>query len=187
MVAPPWQRFGKTQYQSGNRAASHSIRPQQPRQRMFHPLIRMLATRPELLAQHLSGYAQLLGAQLGVAGGLLQDRALLLAGLLGGVLLGLGLAGVAGLLAAALPLAAMPAPWLLIAIPALPLGLATAIYMAEIASEPVRRILKPMVELLAGIPSVVYGFFGLVIIVPGIQRLFDLPVGETALAGRGPT
>ncbi len=66
---------------------------------------------------------------------------------------------------------------------ALPLGLATAIYMAEIASEPVRRILKPMVELLAGIPSVVYGFFGLVIIVPGIQKLFDLPVGETALAG----
>ena len=124
MVAPPWQRFGKTQYQSGNRAASHSIRPQQPRQRMFHPLIRMLATRPELLAQHLSGYAQLLGAQLGVAGGLLQDRALLLAGLLGGGLLGLGLAGVAGLLAAALPLAAMPAPWLLIALPALPLALA---------------------------------------------------------------
>lgn len=91
---------------------------------MFHPLIRMLATRPELLAQHLSGYAQLMGAQLGVAGGLLQDRALLLAGLAGGLLLGLGLAGVAGLLAAALPMAAMPAPWLLAAVPALPLGLA---------------------------------------------------------------
>ncbi len=66
---------------------------------------------------------------------------------------------------------------------ALPLGLATAIYMAEIASEKVRRILKPLIELLAGIPSVVYGFFGLVIVVPEIQKLFGLPVGETALAG----
>lgn len=66
---------------------------------------------------------------------------------------------------------------------ALPLGLATAIYMAEIASEKVRRILKPLIELLAGIPSVVYGFFGLIIIVPFIQNLFNLPVGETALAG----
>jgi phosphate transport system permease protein len=66
---------------------------------------------------------------------------------------------------------------------ALPLGLAAAIYMAEIASERVRRILKPLIELLAGIPSVVYGFFGLIVIVPEIQKLFNLPVGETALAG----
>lgn len=66
---------------------------------------------------------------------------------------------------------------------ALPLGLATAIYMAEIANEKIRNILKPLIELLAGIPSVVYGFFGLIIIVPFIQKLFNLPVGETALAG----
>ncbi len=66
---------------------------------------------------------------------------------------------------------------------ALPLGLATAIYMAEIANEKTRRVLKPLIELLAGIPSVVYGFFGLVIIVPLIQQVFDLPVGETGLAG----
>lgn len=66
---------------------------------------------------------------------------------------------------------------------ALPLGLAAAIYLAEIADERVRRILKPVIELLAGIPSVVYGFFGLVVIVPLVQRTFDLPVGETALAG----
>lgn len=66
---------------------------------------------------------------------------------------------------------------------ALPLGLAAAVYMAEIASERVRRVLKPLIELLAGIPSVVYGFFGLIVIVPQIQQLFDLPVGETALAG----
>ena len=66
---------------------------------------------------------------------------------------------------------------------ALPLGLATAIYMAEIANEKTRRVLKPLIELLAGIPSVVYGFFGLVIIVPLIQKVFELPVGETGLAG----
>ena len=66
---------------------------------------------------------------------------------------------------------------------ALPVGLATAIYMAEVAPERVRKILKPIIELLAGIPSVVYGFFGLIVIVPLIHDLFDLPVGETALAG----
>ena len=66
---------------------------------------------------------------------------------------------------------------------ALPIGLATAIYMAEVADEKVRRLLKPLIELLAGIPSVVYGFFGLIIIVPYIQQIFNLAVGETALAG----
>lgn len=66
---------------------------------------------------------------------------------------------------------------------ALPLGLATAIYIAEITNEKIRNILKPLIELLAGIPSVVYGFFGLVIIVPQIQQFFNLPVGETGLAG----
>ena len=66
---------------------------------------------------------------------------------------------------------------------ALPIGLATAIYMAEVANEKVREIIKPVIELLAGIPSVVFGFFGLIVIVPQIQKLFNLPVGETALAG----
>ena len=66
---------------------------------------------------------------------------------------------------------------------ALPLGLAAAVYMSEIANDKVRRVMKPLIELLAGIPSVVYGFFGLVIIVPLIQKTFDLPVGETGLAG----
>ena len=66
---------------------------------------------------------------------------------------------------------------------ALPLGLATAIYMAEVASKRWRNILKPIIELLAGIPSVVYGFFGLVVIVPLVQQLFKLNVGETALVG----
>jgi phosphate transport system permease protein len=66
---------------------------------------------------------------------------------------------------------------------ALPLGLASAIYLSEIANDSIRRIMKPLIELLAGIPSVVYGFFGLVIIVPLIQKVFNLPVGETGLAG----
>ncbi len=66
---------------------------------------------------------------------------------------------------------------------ALPIGLVTAIYMAEIADERIRKMMKPVIELLAGIPSVVYGFFGLVVLVPAIQNVFNLPVGETALAG----
>lgn len=66
---------------------------------------------------------------------------------------------------------------------ALPIGLAAAIYLSEIARKKTRSIIKPIIELLAGIPSVVYGFFGLVIIVPLIQSVFNLPVGETALAG----
>ncbi|MDL2319525.1 phosphate ABC transporter permease subunit PstC [Alistipes sp. OttesenSCG-928-B03] len=66
---------------------------------------------------------------------------------------------------------------------ALPLGVGVAIYLSELAGERMRKILKPAIELLAGIPSVVYGFFGLVVLVPMIQRIFGLPVGETAFAG----
>jgi phosphate transport system permease protein len=66
---------------------------------------------------------------------------------------------------------------------AIPLGIATAIFMAEVASLRIRNLLKPVVELLAGIPSVVFGFFGLIVIVPLIQQLFSLDVGETILAG----
>ncbi len=66
---------------------------------------------------------------------------------------------------------------------ALPFGLAVAIYSAELASKAVHKVLKPIIELLAGIPSVVYGFFGLVVIVPLIQKTFNLDVGETGLAG----
>jgi phosphate transport system permease protein len=66
---------------------------------------------------------------------------------------------------------------------ALPIGLVTAIYLAEVAGARFRGFLKPVIELLAGIPSVVYGFFGLVVLVPLIQRTFNLAVGETALAG----
>ncbi len=66
---------------------------------------------------------------------------------------------------------------------ALPLGLSVAIYMAEIARPKVRSMFKPVIELLAGIPSVVYGFFGLVVVVPFVRDLFGLPIGETGLTG----
>ena len=64
-----------------------------------------------------------------------------------------------------------------------PIGVLTAIFLAEVAPPRVASIVRPAVELLAGIPSVVYGFFGLVVIVPLVQRTFSLPVGETGLAG----
>jgi phosphate transport system permease protein len=66
---------------------------------------------------------------------------------------------------------------------ALPLGLAVSVYMAELAGNRTRNIMKPVIELLAGIPSVVYGFFGLVAIVPLVQKIFHIPVGETAFSG----
>lgn len=66
---------------------------------------------------------------------------------------------------------------------ALPFGLAVSIYMAEVANERMRKILKPIIELLSGIPSVVYGFFGLIVIVPLLQNVCHLPVGESGLAG----
>ena len=66
---------------------------------------------------------------------------------------------------------------------ALPLGMGVAVYLSELAGDRMRKILKPTIELLAGIPSVVYGFFGLVVLVPIVQQSLDLPVGETAFAG----
>ncbi|MFB1076593.1 phosphate ABC transporter permease subunit PstC [Photobacterium damselae] len=64
-----------------------------------------------------------------------------------------------------------------------PIALLTAVFIAEVAPKPVANIVRPMIELLAGIPSVVYGFFGLVIIVPMIQDLFNVPAGNSILAG----
>lgn len=53
-----------------------------------------------------------------------------------------------------------------------PIGFFTAVYMAKFCNPKVYRIVKPMVELMAGIPSIVYGFFGLVVIVPLMQKIF---------------
>ena len=66
---------------------------------------------------------------------------------------------------------------------ALPFGLSVSIYMSEVASVRTCKMLRPIIELLNGIPSVVYGFFGLTVIVPILQDVFGLPVGESGLAG----
>jgi len=66
---------------------------------------------------------------------------------------------------------------------AVPLSIGSAIFISEIATPKIRRIIKPIIELLAGIPSVVYGFFGLIILVDWIHDGFGVPTGETWLAG----
>ncbi|MFQ5504473.1 MAG: phosphate ABC transporter permease subunit PstC [Planctomycetota bacterium] len=66
---------------------------------------------------------------------------------------------------------------------ALPFGVGGAVYLADFAGQKEREILKPFIEVLAGIPSVVLGFFGLVVIGPWLKRLFELPSGLTALCG----
>ena len=63
-----------------------------------------------------------------------------------------------------------------------PIGILTAVFMAKFCPKGLYRFLKPAVELLAGIPSVVYGFFGLVVIVPLIRNLFPNSKGTSMLA-----
>ncbi|WP_415329104.1 phosphate ABC transporter permease subunit PstC [Clostridium perfringens] len=63
-----------------------------------------------------------------------------------------------------------------------PVGILTAIFIAEIAPKRISKIMSGAVELLAGIPSVLYGVFGLAIIVPTIQEVFNLPKGQSLLA-----
>ena len=62
-----------------------------------------------------------------------------------------------------------------------PLGVGSALYLNEIAGYNQRAILKPMIEILANIPSVVFGFFGMVILTPLLQKVFHLPTGMCAL------
>ena len=59
----------------------------------------------------------------------------------------------------------------------IPLGVLTALYLAEGASPRVRELVKPIVELLASLPSVVIGFFGMVIVAPFLQQILDIPTG----------
>ena len=66
---------------------------------------------------------------------------------------------------------------------AVPMGVCGAVYLASIAKAREREILKPLIEVLAGIPSVVLGFFGLMVIGPVIKDLFGLTSGMTALTG----
>ncbi len=63
-----------------------------------------------------------------------------------------------------------------------PVGLFTAMYVSKLASERVKNILQSAVSLLAGIPSVVYGLVGMLVLVPGIRKIFHVPDGAGLLA-----
>jgi phosphate transport system permease protein len=65
----------------------------------------------------------------------------------------------------------------------LPLGLAAAIFMREIAPDWVREVLKPSIEIIAGIPSVVIGFIGIQVVSPLVRQFSGAPTGLTALTG----
>ncbi len=66
---------------------------------------------------------------------------------------------------------------------AIPFGIGTAIFLSEIAPRWLREILKPLVELLGGLPSVVLGFLGILVLAPYLRTLLNIPTGLTALAG----
>jgi phosphate transport system permease protein len=66
---------------------------------------------------------------------------------------------------------------------AVPFGIGTAIYISEIAPRWVREILKPLVELLGGLPSVVLGFLGILVLAPFLREFLNLPTGLTAFTG----
>ena len=63
-----------------------------------------------------------------------------------------------------------------------PVGILTATFIVEVAPKSLAKIMSPAVELLAGIPSVLYGIFGLAFIVPNVQKLFNQPKGQSLLA-----
>ncbi|MFA5356644.1 MAG: phosphate ABC transporter permease subunit PstC [Candidatus Omnitrophota bacterium] len=62
----------------------------------------------------------------------------------------------------------------------IPLGVGSALYLNEIAGPRQRQVLKPLIELLASVPSIVYGFFGMVVLAPFLQELLHLPIGLCA-------
>ncbi|HEY5901995.1 MAG TPA: phosphate ABC transporter permease subunit PstC [Anaerolineales bacterium] len=66
---------------------------------------------------------------------------------------------------------------------AVPFGIGTAVYISEVAPRWMREVLKPLVELLGGLPSVVLGFLGILILSPFLRTFLNLPTGLTALAG----
>lgn len=69
------------------------------------------------------------------------------------------------------------------AVISIPIGVACAVYIAEIAPLKIKEILKSGIELLAAIPSVVLGFIGMITLVPWVRNIFHLPTGLTALSG----
>ncbi len=84
-----------------------------------------------------------------------------------------------GILPMILASLAMTAGAILIGVP---IGLLTAVFLAELAPRWVTRIVRPAVDLLGGIPSVIYGFFGMMLIVPAVKKVFD-PNGQKGIFG----
>ncbi|MEW6179484.1 MAG: phosphate ABC transporter permease subunit PstC [Chloroflexota bacterium] len=66
---------------------------------------------------------------------------------------------------------------------AVPLGIGTAVFLSEFSPAWLRNLLKPIIEILAGLPSVVLGFLGIQIVAPFFRRFLDLPTGLTAFTG----
>lgn len=116
---------------------------------MIHPVFITMAKNPSLFMEHASAYADLASAEVDtLTGGLKRRTALTVTSVLL-ALLGLGLAGAAGLLLAALPLAAMPQPWLLWAIPLLPLLLSAllALRLRQLKSRAAFAVLRQQLAL----------------------------------------
>ena len=63
-----------------------------------------------------------------------------------------------------------------------PIGFLTAVFLAKVAPPKVAAVVRPAVDLLAGIPSLVYGLVGMVVLLPAIRNLFGLPAGDSLLA-----
>jgi phosphate transport system permease protein len=64
---------------------------------------------------------------------------------------------------------------------AVPLGIGSALYINELATNGQKAILKPLIEILVSIPSIVYGFFGMAVLAPLLQKLLNIPIGLCAL------
>ena len=63
-----------------------------------------------------------------------------------------------------------------------PIGFMTAVFLAKVAPPKVAAVVRPAVDLLAGIPSLVYGLVGMMVLLPAIRKVFDLPAGDSLLA-----
>lgn len=63
-----------------------------------------------------------------------------------------------------------------------PIGFLTAVYLAKLAPKQLKTVMEPAISLLAGIPSVVYGLVGMIVLVPAVRKMFDLPDGASLFA-----
>ena len=97
---------------------------------MIHPLFLLIATRPQLLADHAEAYAELVATELGQVSAAWRRRALLYAVALACLAAAAVLAGVALMIWAAIPVATMQAPWALVVVPLLPMAAAAGCLLA---------------------------------------------------------